>query len=46
MLGDFGPAVAVEGVVLQDERVLLLGPAILLDVRVQVVMPSASKIIL
>jgi hypothetical protein len=42
VLGNFGPAIAVEGVVLQDERVLLLGPAVLLDLRVQVVMPSTS----
>lgn len=39
VLGDLRPSVAQLLVSLNDEHVLLLGPLVLLDVRVQVIVP-------
>lgn len=39
-LGDLRPAIAVDLVQLQDHQIFLPGPLVLLDVRVQVVVPA------
>jgi hypothetical protein len=43
VLGDLGPLVSIYSVILQDERVLFFSPAIFLNLRVQMVVPSTRK---
>lgn len=42
VFGDFRPAVPVDCVVLQNQRVFFLRPAVFLDVWVQMVVPPAT----
>lgn len=45
-LRDFGPSVAELLVRLNDQHVFLLGPLVLLDIRIEMIMPSMQEKIL
>jgi hypothetical protein len=42
ILGDLGPAIAELLVGLNDKHVFILSPLVLLDIRVQVIVPSIN----